>query len=81
MELKNIFFILSVVHLSGLTLAKKVAGLVVFRRLDEKNEYLMLAAMNSKKDWSPPKGKLYRKIDSFSQKIHWISEIQMKELN
>lgn len=69
------------VHLSGLTLAKKVAGLVVFRRIDGKNEYLMLAAKNSKKDWSPPKGKIYIKIDSFSQKIHCMFEIQMNELN
>lgn len=37
-------------------MSKKVAGLAVFRRVNDTIEYLMLKPNNSKKEWSPPKG-------------------------
>lgn len=38
------------------TAKKRVAGMVVYRQIDQNIEYLMLKPSKDGKDWSPPKG-------------------------
>lgn len=35
---------------------KRAAGFLIFRRLDNKTEYLLLRASYGSKHWTPPKG-------------------------
>lgn len=37
-------------------MAKRAAGLVIFRRLTDKIEYLMLRTSYGNHHWTPPKG-------------------------
>lgn len=57
MELSKVIFVLFFVYLAAPAMGKKVAGLVVFRRVDSRIEYLMLKPSKENKEWSPPKGK------------------------
>lgn len=36
--------------------SKQVAGLIVYRQVNDTIEYLMLKPNSHKKEWSPPKG-------------------------
>lgn len=38
---------------------KRVAGLIIFRRVDDTIQYLMLRPKNDKKEWSLPKGNYF----------------------
>lgn len=58
MELANIIFILSLVHLSAQREVSKVAGFIVVRHIDSRIEYLMLKSSKPHGLWSPPKGKV-----------------------
>lgn len=56
MELSKIVFVLFFAYLAAPAMGKKVAGLVVFRKLNSRIEYLMLKPSKPDKEWSPPKG-------------------------
>ncbi|XP_031639971.1 bis(5'-nucleosyl)-tetraphosphatase [asymmetrical]-like [Contarinia nasturtii] len=48
-----VLLILSLVHFS---MAKKGAGLIIFRRTGNKIEYLLLKSIKKDNSWGPPKG-------------------------
>lgn len=52
-----IFLILSSVHLS---MGKKGAGLIIFRRKGKNVEYLLLKSKKKDASWGPPKGNIWR---------------------
>lgn len=56
MQVKYIAIFLVFALFSEEVASKKVAGLVVFRRINDDIEYLVLKPRSNKKDWSPPKG-------------------------
>lgn len=58
MKLIKIILISLFVHLSAQEVIEKAAGLIVFRHIDSRIEYLMLKPSNPHGKWSPPKGKL-----------------------
>lgn len=59
MKLSKVIFVLFFAYLAAPAMGKKVAGLVVFRRVDSHIEYLMLKPSKPNKEWSPPKGKTH----------------------
>lgn len=56
MRAHQIVILLVLTYFSIGVMSKKVAGLVVFRRVNGNTEYLMLKPNSRKKEWSPPKG-------------------------
>lgn len=40
-------------------MGKRAAGFLIFRRLNEQIEYLLLKASYGNKHWTPPKGKIF----------------------
>lgn len=59
MKLIKIILISLFVNLSiAQEVIEKAAGLIVFRHIDSRIEYLMLKPSNPHGKWSPPKGKL-----------------------
>lgn len=56
MRLSQIVIFLVLAYFSTGVMTKKVAGLVVFRRVNDTIEYLMLKPKSEQKEWSPPKG-------------------------
>lgn len=55
--LRGVIILLLLFQFSVKGMAKKrVAGMVIFRQLDQNIEYLMLKPSKDGKDWSPPKG-------------------------
>lgn len=56
MRAHQIVILLVLTYFSIGVMSKKVAGLVVFRRVNGNVEYLMLKPNSRKKEWSPPKG-------------------------
>lgn len=56
----QIVILLVLVYFSMNVSSKRVAGLAVFRRINDKIEYLMLKPKNYKKEWSPPKGIVFK---------------------
>lgn len=58
MELIKIILFSLFVHLSAQEETVKAAGIIVFRHIDSRIEYLVLKPSNPYAKWSPPKGKL-----------------------
>lgn len=56
-SLNNIVVLLLSLYLIDNGMAKRTAGLVIFRRSNSQTEYLMLKPSKDGKVWSPPKGK------------------------
>ncbi|XP_055303055.1 bis(5'-nucleosyl)-tetraphosphatase [asymmetrical]-like isoform X2 [Sitodiplosis mosellana] len=54
--------------------SKKVAGLVIFRRINDRIEYLMLKPNSQNKEWSPPKGRIDDGEDFLMAAIRETSE-------
>ncbi|XP_031624551.1 bis(5'-nucleosyl)-tetraphosphatase [asymmetrical]-like [Contarinia nasturtii] len=71
-----VFLVLTLSYFAVGIMAKKVAGLVVFRRTNDTNaiEYLMLKPKSNKKKWSPPKGRVDDGEDFFTAAVRETHE-------
>lgn len=56
MRVSQFVILLVLAYFTTGAMSKKVAGLAVFRRVNDTIEYLMLKPKSEKKEWSPPKG-------------------------
>lgn len=63
----GVIVLLLLFYLINNGMAKRTAGLIIFRRVNSQIEYLMLKPTNDRKVWSPPKGSLitWKFIDTF----------------
>lgn len=55
-------------------MAKRAAGFLIFRRLRERIEYLMLQASYGQRHWSPPKGHVDPGEDDFKTALRETTE-------
>lgn len=81
-SLNSIIVLLLLLHSFGNGMSKRIAGLVVFRRVNAQIEYLMLRPSKSGKSWSPPKGHpfisiLYFKLRKTIEQYIIISYVSM----
>lgn len=60
--------------LSDLVMAKRAAGFLIFRRLCERIEYLMLQASYGQHHWSPPKGHVDPGEDDYKTAVRETAE-------
>lgn len=60
-------------------MAKRLAGLVIFRRANAQIEYLMLKPSKDEKAWSPPKGLLSKFEIKITNEVFFSSKCDSNE--